>query len=152
MTESNEMATKINAKELALLKKFREKGPTGCLQESDKIVIHRDNQNYTLTYGELLDHLQSFLGTPGDARILFTNQYEPINLYKPSKLGPTEIAINDSEVTFEDEDKNIFGVISLNNIKDKTITIPRVTLKSPGGKRFYLTVSDDGTLGTEEIS
>ena len=128
MTNSNEMTTRSNEGVKALLihrRRGDEETPI-CLQGSDKIVIHRDNQNYTITYGELLDHLlMIFSDAGGDARIIFEDESndEVLDIYRPSNKLPTEVKINNSVIEFFDKGGNWLGSFTLNQRNDKKITL-----------------------------
>ena len=79
MTDSNQMTKGLRP-------------DNNCLRESDKIVIHRKGQNYTITYGQLLDNLQPFFGDAGgDARLIFTDNGELVKKYQPSDRVATTI-------------------------------------------------------------
>lgn len=95
-----------------------------CLSGTDLIVVHREGQNYTITYGELLEHIESYLNI-GDAKLKFVSQGdELISVYSPSKPVPTEIEINNSKIQLRHQDGTKFAHFYLNQDWGQWIDFP----------------------------
>ena len=124
MTKSNKVSR--NGDDIQEARIRPEESPSQLL-ESDLIVINRDDMNFTITYGELLDALQTVF-TPGDSSLIVYDgpDHESASVtavYKSSKPVPTALTVSDCVIRFFDSKNNVVGQFELNG-PSRNITLP----------------------------
>ena len=124
MTKSNKVSRNGDDIQEA---RIRPEESNSKLLESDLIVINRDDMNFTITYGELLDALQTVF-TPGDSSLIVYDgpDHESADVtavYKSSKRVPTALTVSDCVIRFFDSRNNVVGQFELNG-PSRNITLP----------------------------